>query len=275
MSEIAQVRSFNRLVARGIGALNDRFLGHRPLGECRVLFEIGARGATSRDVRTRLALDSGYLSRMLRALERDGLVEIRPGSDRRTKWLVLTSRGRAEIAELDRLADEHAAATLAPLDDAQRSQLLRAQREVQRLLAVSLTTIAREDPASADARWCLDHYFAELHERFGLDRSKTLPSDGGLLLLARLQQQPAACGVLKDGEIMRMWVDRPHRGLGLSARMLSALEDEARAQELETVRLYTNGSLTEARALYGSRGYTEIPRYNDDPYAQHWFEKRL
>ena len=65
------------------------------------------------------------------------------------------------------------------------------------------------------------------------------------------------------------------RGLGLSARMLAALEAEARAQGVETVRLYTNGSLTEARALYGSRGYAEIPRYNDDPYAQHWFEKRL
>ena len=61
--EIALVRSFNRLVTRQVGALNDRYLGRRPLGEARVLFEIGSNGATPRDVRARLGLDSGYLSR--------------------------------------------------------------------------------------------------------------------------------------------------------------------------------------------------------------------
>src|ERR1700759_3720172 len=99
-TEIAQVRSFNRLVARQIGALNDRYLGHRPLGECRVLFEIGERGATAREVRARLGLDSGYLSRMLRALRRDGLIDSAPdAADRRARRLTLTAKGRAEHAE--------------------------------------------------------------------------------------------------------------------------------------------------------------------------------
>ncbi len=275
-NEIAQVRSFNRLVARQIGALDDRYLGHRPLGECRVLFEVGERGATPREVRVRLGLDSGYLARMLRALQRDGLIASAPDpADRRTKRLTLTPAGRAETAELDRISDELAGSVLAPLTPEQRERLLRAQREVQKLLAISMTEITREDPASADARWCLEHYFAELGERFGLDPAKTLPSDGGILLLARLGGQPAACGVLKDAEIMRMWVDRPHRGLGLGVRILDALEAEAAARGHARVRLYTNGSLSEAKALYRARGYVEIPRYNDDPYAQHWFEKRL
>ena len=68
-TDIAQTRSFNRLVTRQVGALNDRYLGRRPLGELRVLFEIGLDGATPRDVRARLGLDSGYVSRMVRALE--------------------------------------------------------------------------------------------------------------------------------------------------------------------------------------------------------------
>lgn len=92
--EIALVRSFNRLVARQVGVLSDRYFGRRPYGETRVLFEIGSEGATSRDVRARLGLDSGYLSRMLQSLERDGLVERRPNpADRRTvrAW-VTTSR---------------------------------------------------------------------------------------------------------------------------------------------------------------------------------------
>jgi DNA-binding MarR family transcriptional regulator/N-acetylglutamate synthase-like GNAT family acetyltransferase len=282
--DIAQVRSFNRLVTRQVGALQDRYLGHRPLGESRVLFEIGERGATPRDVRARLGLDSGYLSRMLAALRRDGLVVTEPDpADRRTRRLRLTEAGRAEMRELDRISDELAASALAPLDAEQRARLLRAQAEVRRLLAVSMITIAGEDPTSSDARWCLGHYFAELAERFeeSFDPSRTLPAlDVDAFLIARVSGQPAACGVLRTlrpgvGEILRMWVDRPHRGLGIGARMLDALEAEAAAHGHGSVRLYTNRSLAEAKAMYRSRGYVEIDRYNDDPYANHWFEKSL
>lgn len=249
-----------------------------------MLFEIGHDGATPRDIRARLGLDSGYLARLLRALERDGLVAADPDpGDRRTKRLTLTAAGRAEMAELDRISDELAAATLAPLTHEQRERLLRAQAEVRRLLAISMVSIVPEDPGSADARWCLGHYFAELAARFEepFDPAKTLPTaPDDLFLLARFDGQPAGCGVLKaldpeTGEILRMWVDRPHRGLGIAGRLLEALERHASARGHAIVRLYTNRSLDEAKALYRSRGYAEIPRYNDDPYANHWFEKRL
>ena len=289
-SDIAQVRSFNRLVTSQVGALQDRYLGHRPLGEARVLFEIGADGATPRDVRARLGLDSGYVSRLIGALRRDGLVETMPDpADRRTKRLRLTAAGAAEMAVLDRISDDLAASVLAPLTPEQRARLLRAQAEVRRLLALSMIDVAPADPASADARWCLAHYFAELGARFegGFDPGRTLPADGhdlvppaGAFVLARRNGQPAGCGALKaldadTGEIMRMWVDRAHRGLGLGARILTALEQQAAELGRGSVRLYTNRSLAEAKAMYRARGYVEIPRYNDDPYADHFFEKRL
>jgi DNA-binding MarR family transcriptional regulator/N-acetylglutamate synthase-like GNAT family acetyltransferase len=288
--DIALVRSFNRLVTRQVGALSDRYLGRRPLGESRVLFEIGTAGATPRDLRARLGLDSGYLSRMIGSLERDGLVEKRPNpADGRTKQLCLTSSGLAELGELDRISDELAESALAPLTDEQRARLLQAQAEVRHLLAISMVHIAPEDPSSADARWCLGHYFAELAERFEeqFDPGRTLPADAadlvppsGAFLIARFNGQPAGCGALKTlgpglGEIMRMWVDRPHRGLGLGARILEALEGQAAALGHRRVRLYTNRSLAEAKAMYRARGYREIARYNDDPYANHWFEKPL
>jgi DNA-binding MarR family transcriptional regulator/ribosomal protein S18 acetylase RimI-like enzyme len=288
--DIALVRSFNRLVTRQVGALNDRYLGRRPLGESRVLFEIGPAGATPRDLRARLGLDSGYLSRMVRSLQRDGLVEERPNpDDRRTKRLRLTRSGRAELRTLDRISDGLAASALAPLTDEQRGRLLSAQAEVKRLLAVSMVRVAAEPPSSADARWCLAHYFAELRERFEepFDPGRTLPADAadlvppsGAFLVARFNGQPAGCGALKTlspgvGELMRMWVDRPHRGLGIGARILDALEHQAAALGHRRVRLYTNRSLAEAKAMYRSRGYVEIARYNDDPYANHWFEKSL
>jgi DNA-binding MarR family transcriptional regulator/GNAT superfamily N-acetyltransferase len=286
--EIALIRSFNRLVTSQVGALNDRYLGLRPLGEARVLFEIGTDGATPRDVRARLGLDSGYLSRMIRALQRDGLVDEEPDpADRRTKRLRLTRAGRAEKRELDRLSNELAASALAPLSDEQRGRLLRAQGEVRRLLAISMTTIEPEDPGSADARWCLGHYFAELADRFehGFDPARDVPvsemaRSEGAFLLARLNGQPAGCGALRTlspgvGEIKKVWVDGAHRGLGIGLRLVEALEQQAIGLGHRTVRLDTNRALDEAKAMYRNHGYAEIERYNDNPYADHWFEKRL
>ena len=281
--DIARVRRFNRLVTRQAGALQDRYFGHRPLGELRVLFEIGERGATPRDLRARLGLDSGYVSRMIGSLRRAGLIEAKPDpADRRTKRLRVTAAGREEMRELDRITDELAAGVLAPLSDAQRTRLLHAQAEVQHLLAISMVTIERVDPGSADARWCIEHYFAELRERFekSFDPDHTLPAEPDVFLLARMSGQPAGCGALKTlepgvGEILRMWVDRAHRGLGIAARILAELEHEAAEAGHCRVRLYTNRSLAEAQRMYRSRGYVEIARYNADPNATHWFEKRL
>jgi DNA-binding MarR family transcriptional regulator len=279
MDEVAQVRSFNRLVTRQVGALQERYLGHRPLGELRVMFEIGADGATARDVRARLGLDSGYLSRVLRALEHDGLVESAPdAADRRAKRLRLTDAGLAEMRELDEISDDLARSVLAPLTPEQRARLLAAQSEVRRLLAVSMVSIEPADATSADARWCLGHYFAELAERFeeGFEPGRTLPADSpDVFLIARIDGQPAGCGALKGGEILRMWVDRAHRGLGIAGRILAALEHEAAERGLQTVRLYTNRALAEAQAMYRARGYVEVARFNDDPYADHFFAKSL
>jgi GNAT superfamily N-acetyltransferase/DNA-binding MarR family transcriptional regulator len=281
--DIESVRGFNRLVTRQVGVLDDPYMGRRPLGECRVMYEIGFDGATVRDVRARLGLDAHYLARLIAALERDGLVQ------QSKDGLRLTRAGRSLLGELDRSSDDLAVSVLAPLSDDQRARLARAQAEVRRLLAVSMVSVAAEDPSSDDARWCLSHYFAELAERFEehFDPGRTLPADAadlvppaGAFLIARVGGEPAGCGALKThasgvGEIMRMWVDRAHRGLGIGARILDALEEQAVELGHRSVRLYTNRSLDEAKAMYRSRGYEEIPRYNDDPYANHWFEKRL
>ena len=287
--DIARVRRFNRLVTRQAGAVGDRYAGRMPLGEARVLFEIGSDGATPRDVRARLALDSGYLARVIGSLKRRGLIAEEPSPhDRRTKLLRQTRGGRAEMRKIDRAADALAASTLEPLTDEQRERLLRAEDEVRRLLAISMITIDTEDPASGDARWCLGHYYAELavrfEESFELSRSshdrRSFVPPSGAFLIARFEGQPAGCGAIKTlepgvGEIVRMWIDDAHRGVGLGARMLSALEAQAAELGHERVRLDTNRSLDEAKAMYRSRGYAEIPRYNENPYADHWFEKEL
>jgi len=103
-----QVRRFNRAVTQRIGVLQDAFLARgRPLGQARVLWEIGPDGSDVRNLRSRLDLDSGYLSRLLRALEDDGLITVEVNdADGRLRTARLTAAGLAERAELDRLLDE-------------------------------------------------------------------------------------------------------------------------------------------------------------------------
>src|SRR5512132_3236666 len=107
---VDQVRRFNRTVTERAGALDDHFLGGaRPLGEARLLWEIGRDGCEVRALRARLGLDSGYVSRLLRALERAGLVAVTAAEgDRRIRVARLTASGRAERADLDRRSDRRA-----------------------------------------------------------------------------------------------------------------------------------------------------------------------
>ncbi len=293
MDELAiqRVRSFNRTVTERVGALDSRFLGRdRPLGESRLLWEIGVDGAEIRGLRDRLSLDSGYVSRMLRSLEQKGLVavEVSP-DDRRVRRVRLTEAGLAERAELDRRSDDLAMSFLEPLSDSQRAKLVAAMMEVERLLSASMVSIDMEDPTTADARWCLDQYFAELNSRFeaGFDPSLSISADAreltppaGLLLIARLRQQPVGCGALKfhpeaPAELKRMWVAPPARRLGLGRRILHELEQRAKVAGASVVRLETNRALSEAIQLYRSNSYQEVEPFNDEPYAHHWFQKRL
>jgi DNA-binding MarR family transcriptional regulator/GNAT superfamily N-acetyltransferase len=288
---ISQVRRFNRLVTQRAGALEDHFLGRdRPLGESRVLWEIGGDGADLRDLRARLGLDSGYLSRLVQSLASAGLVTLRSGpDDERVRRADLTPAGLGEVAEMDRRSDQVAEAILAPLTDAQRERLVAAMAEVQRLLEAAGVRIERVDPASRAARWCVAQYFAELTVRFdgGFDPGQSLPMDDaemrpplGAFLVASVDGEPVACGAIKQrapgvGYLKRMWVAPRARGLGLARRMLAALEGQARDLGFTTVQLETNRALTEAIRLYESAGYAEVDPFNAEPYAHHWFQKSL
>jgi len=290
-SMVSRVRRFNRTVTQRVGALDDEFLARdRPLGQARLLWEIGPDGAGLRLLRARLDLDSGYLSRLLRALEADGLVAVDSGGqDGRVRTARLTSRGLAERGELDRRADDAAASILRPLNGSQRDRLVSAMAEVERLLAASAVEISVRDPADPAARACVRAYVDELGSRFdtGFDPARSLPAadqemipPAGVFLVATLHSEAVGCGGLKfhDGapaEVKRMWVAPAARGLGLGRRLLAELESHAAAHGVSVLRLETNGTLAEAISLYRSSGYREVAAFSDEPYAHHWFEKTL
>jgi DNA-binding MarR family transcriptional regulator/GNAT superfamily N-acetyltransferase len=288
---ISQARRFNRIVTQRVGALNDHFLARdRSLGEARLLWEIGPEGRDVRALRTQLGLDSGYLSRLLRSLETAGLITVGlKKSDKRVRIARLTRRGAAERAVLDRSSDELATSLLAPLNAKQRARLVAAMADVEKLLTAAMVGIAPIDPAHPYAQHCLREYFAELDRRFdtGFDPARSIPAaeaemrpPAGLFLVATLRDEPIGSGALKfhqkePAEIKRMWVAESARGLGVGRRILGELEKHAAQHGARAVRLETNRTLVEAISLYRSAGYLEVPAFNDEPYAHHWFAKQI
>jgi DNA-binding MarR family transcriptional regulator/GNAT superfamily N-acetyltransferase len=277
-----------------VGALDDEYMARgRPLGQARLLWEIGPDGAEVAALRARLGLDSGYLSRLLRTLERDGLVTVAPadraGGDARVRIAALTDAGRAEWAELDKRSDELALSILEPLAEQHREQLVARMAEVERLLIASMVVIEPCSPGDPRARACVRAYARDLARRFrdGFDPALSRPvhdeelvPPAGVFLLATLNAEPIGCGAVKlhpdaPAEIKRVWVADTVRGLGVGRRMLSELERYAAERGWTAIRLDTNRNLTEAIAMYRSAGYREVEPYNTEHYADYWFEKQL
>lgn len=288
-TETAVLRRFNRGYTQRIGALEDSFLGvGLPLGSARLLFEIGSEPGSIHDLRTRLDLDSGYLSRLLRGLERKGYVAVRPDpSDRRRRLLGLTPSGRDLWLELEQRSEDRAHRILDPLTQRQRDRLNDALATADLLVRAATVRIEQVDPDDPAARKAVDAYFAELDRRFehgfvagpgAADDSATLRPPEGRFFVAVSDGEPVACGGVRTfegaAEIKRMWVHDGWRGAGLGSRMLRHLEAEVLTLGHRVVRLDTRHVLTEAIALYERAGYRTIERYNhDNPYATRWFGK--
>src|SRR5262249_19092601 len=156
----------------------------------------------------------------------------------------------------------------------------------ERLLTAASLDVRPVDPEHPHARHCLRAYVAELDRRFdaGFDPRRSISAaaaelrpPAGLFLVATLRGQPIGCGALKfhgrePTEVKRMWVADSARGLGVGRRLLAELEAHAARHGARVLRLETNKSLTEAIAMYRSAGYAEVAAFNDEPYADHWFE---
>jgi DNA-binding MarR family transcriptional regulator/N-acetylglutamate synthase-like GNAT family acetyltransferase len=291
MSETDVLRRFNRAWSQRVGLLEESYLGQgRSLGASRLLFEMGPEGDGVLELRRRLGLDSGYLSRLLRGLEDERLVDVRPDpSDQRRRVVVPTARGRRAIARLEDRSEERARVLVEPLGESQRRRLADALATADRLIRSATFVVESVDVASDDAVQAVRRYFDELDRRFptGFDVGEAATTDlesmrapAGDFLVMRAEGDVVACGGLQRhtrtiGEIKRMWVDPEWRGCGLAGRLLSALEDRAAGLGYRQVYLDTNATLVEAIAMYERAGYRRIERYNDNPYAQAWFAKRL
>lgn len=289
LDPVSRVRRFNRAVTSEVGALDTSFLGRRrSLGSARVLNAIGRGHSDVGKLRDYLSLDSGLMSRLLRGLESEGLIETVPHrDDARRRVARLTEAGQSEFQAYEELSNAQAEAVLARCPHSE--ELLRAMDLVASVLGRGRVALEETDPRCDDARYCLAEYYAELARRFEKGFDVTLSRDPeavdmirprGAFLVATSDGLPVGCVGLKGAggeiaEIKRLWVAPSARGLGLARRLMRAAEDVARELSVKVLRLDTNRALPEAQQLYRNAGWNEIDRFNDDPYPDTFFEKRL
>ncbi|QAU47520.1 bifunctional helix-turn-helix transcriptional regulator/GNAT family N-acetyltransferase [Bradyrhizobium guangzhouense] len=289
LDPVSRVRRFNRAVTSAVGALDTSFLGRgRPLGAARVLNAIGHGRSDVGEIRDYLGLDSGLMSRLLRGLEDEGLIETHAHEDdARRRVARLTRAGKREFAAYETLSNTQAEGFLAR--NSQREALLAAMDLIASALTRDRIALTEMDPRSEEARYCLAEYYAELGRRFkqGFDVSLSRDPDAkdmrrprGSFIVAMSDTLPIGCVGLKGtdqgyAEIKRLWVAPSTRGLGLGKRLMDATEDAARTLGIDILRLDTNSALPEAGQLYRTTGWREIPRFNDDPYPDLFFEKQI
>ena len=289
LDAVSRVRRFNRAVTSAVGALDTSFLGRgRPLGAARVLNAIGHGRSDVAEIRDYLGLDSGLMSRLLRSLEDEGMVETHAhADDARRRVARLTRAGRREFAAYEALSNTQAEGILA--QHSQREALLAAMDLIASALTRERIALTETDPRSDEARYCLGEYYAELGRRFKQGFDVTLSRDPdakdmrrprGTFIVAMSDTLPLGCVGLKGtdhgyAEIKRLWVAPSARGLRLGRRLMESAEASARDRGIALLRLDTNSALAEAGQLYRSTGWREIPRFNDDPYPDLFFEKRI
>lgn len=152
--------------------------------------------------------------------------------------------------------------------------------------AYQIQECAPDHPA---AQACLTAYYAELDRRFpgGFKVEQSHDPDAadltrprGSFIVALDGATPVGCAALKGtdkgyAEIKRMWIAEQARGTGLARQLMTRAEEVARELGITLLRLDTNSALTDAIAIYRHWGWTEIPRFNADPYAEVFFEKAI
>lgn len=146
----------------------------------------------------------------------------------------------------------------------------------------------RVDPSHPAARHALIRYLEEVGSLIGVavvgphevDDVDSYRAPSGAFLVMREGEEVIGCGAVRTidegfGEIKRMWIEPSHRGRGLGSRLLDEVEATSRHLGHRVVRLDTNEVLHIAMRLYETRGYVRVPRYNVNPDATHFYEKRL
>lgn len=277
---VQAVRGFNRFYTQRIGVLAPYLGSKLSLTEVRVLYELAQRDQpTASELGRDLALDAGYLSRILRRFEAKGwLTRVPSPADARQSLLKLTLAGHKVFAPLQQQSNDEAAALLAGLSPADQQNLVTAMNTVRRLLAppdqpAPTRTIVLRDPKPGDMGWVVQQHGEVYAREYGWNSEfETLVADIAGKYLKNFQPDFEKCWIaeldgLRVGAVfvmrksatvaqLRMLILAPEaRGLGLGGRLTDECIVFARGKGYKKMQLWTNSCLDAARAIYAKRGF--------------------
>ena len=298
-ARIEAVRRFNRFYTRRIGVLREGLVDSPfSLAEARVLYEVANRtGPTATDLAGALALDPGYLSRLLRGLEKQGVVaRRRSDADGRRSHLELTPRGRRAFAALDSRSAAEVAAMLGAVAAPEQQRLVSAIETIERLLGAQAeprVPYLLRPHRPGDIGWVVSRHGALYAQEYGWDeRFEAFVATIAAGFIERFDPGRERCWIAeRDGENvgavflvrksatvaqLRMLIVEPRaRGLGIGKRLVDECERFARQCGYRRIVLWTNSILHAARGIYEAAGYRLVKEephhsFGQDLVGQYW-----
>jgi DNA-binding MarR family transcriptional regulator/GNAT superfamily N-acetyltransferase len=291
MDTIAEVREFNRFYTRWVGALDRHHLGTSfSLAEARVLYEIAHRpGLLARDIIQQLGLDAGYLSRMLKRFQSDGLIQREAAADGRAAALRPTLVGLAIFGELDRKAADQIGDAIAGLSDQERAQLTTAMGLIARLTSKQQSSnpadVILREPRSGDYGWAIERHGVIYHAQFGWGpRFEGLVAElfGKFAInhdptrercwIAEVDGERVGCVFVvqrepKVAQLRCLLVEPKARGKGVGAALVNECISFARSAGYERMMLWTNKGLDSARRIYESVGFQLVEEQSHEDFG--------
>ncbi|HWR14367.1 MAG TPA: bifunctional helix-turn-helix transcriptional regulator/GNAT family N-acetyltransferase [Terriglobales bacterium] len=296
---IASVRRFNRFYTKQIGLLTDHLHSSRlSLTEVRVLYELAHRDQwTASELGQELGLDRGYLSRILRRFQSEGLIERQQSkSDGRQTILTLTEKGRTEFEPLNAAASTEINNLLERLSAPDRHQLVRAMHTIENLLSPpdpAREPIILRSHRPGDMGWIV-HRHGELYwQEYGWDeRFEALVAEIVAEFVKNYDPKREKCWVAeRNGEIVgsiflvrkdddtaklrMLYLEPSARGLGLGRRLVEECVRYAKQVGYKKMTLWTQANLTAARAIYQKTGFRLMSQqknrsFGKDLVAETW-----
>jgi DNA-binding MarR family transcriptional regulator/GNAT superfamily N-acetyltransferase len=276
----ARLRHFNRFYTRQIGLFDRAIPGSGfSLAEARVLYELAHQDhVTATDFIWKFGMDGGYLSRMLRGFEKEGLLEkhISP-TDRRVSHLKLTRKGHAVFASLDRTSQMAAETLLKALPEPGQQRLLAAMRDIEALLGDKADeTITLRPHRTGDIGWIVHRQAVLYAQDYGWNNEyEALISDIAAAFIRNFKPDREASWIAERGgqilgavfvvekepgiaKLRMLYVEPEARGAGLGRRLVDECIAFARAKGYQRLELWTNDILIAARRIYEAAGFTLV-----------------
>ena len=284
-SPVQTVRRFNRFYTKQIGVLNDGLLQSPfSLAEVRVLYEVAHREQpTAVQLANELALDDGYLSRILRTFRKRGLIARTPAeTDRRQRLLALTPRGRSVFASLNARSDDQVATMLRELSPSDQDRLVDAMRTIESLLLRDGSAPANRAPyllrqhRPGDMGWVVYRHGVLYSQEYGWDeRFEALVAGIVAQFIEQFDPKRERCWIAEKGgdnvgsvflvkhtttvaQLRLLLVEPTARGLGIGQRLVDECVRFARQAGYRKITLWTNSVLHAARRIYEGTGFVLV-----------------